>query len=104
MRHLGGALLDAAPEHGALASLDAQFAMAAISLVPNPDAAAAVERHLSLVRAALEPWESDRNFPNFAERSFSASDFHSPATRERLARVKAKYDPQDLISSTHPIR
>ena len=104
LRHLGGALLDAAPEHGALASLDAQFAMAAISLVPNPDAAAAVESHLSLVRAALEPWESDRNFPNFAERSFSASDFHSPATRERLGRVKAKYDPHDLISSTHPIR
>jgi FAD/FMN-containing dehydrogenase len=103
LRHLGGALLDAAPEHGALASLDARFATATISLVPNADMAAAVERHSAVVRAALAPWEAERNYPNFAERSFSVSDFHSPATCERLGRVKAQYDPRDLIRSTHPI-
>ena len=103
LRHLGGALLDAAPEHGALASLDARFAAATISLVPNGDTAAAVERHSGIVRAALAPWETERNYPNFAERSFSVSDFHSPATCERLGRVKAQYDPRDLIRSTHPI-
>jgi FAD/FMN-containing dehydrogenase len=103
LRHLGGALLDAAPEHGALASLEARFATATISLVPNADMAAAVERHSAIVRAALAPWEAERNYPNFAERSFSVSDFHSPATCERLGRVKAKYDPRDLIRSTHPI-
>jgi FAD/FMN-containing dehydrogenase len=103
LRHLGGALVDAAPEHGALASLDARFATATISLVPNSDMAAAVERHSAIVRAAMAPWEAERNYPNFAERSFSVSDFHSPATCERLGRVKAQYDPRDLIRSTHPI-
>jgi hypothetical protein len=103
LRHLGGALLDGAPEHGALASLDARFATATISLVPNADMAAAAERHSADVRAALGPWEAERNYPNFAERSFSVSDFHSPATCERLVRVKARYDPRDLIRSTHPI-
>ncbi len=103
LRHLGGALVDAAPEHGALASLDARFATATISLVPNSDIAAAVERHSAIVRAALAPWEAERNYPNFAERSFSVSDFHSPATCERLSRAKAHYDPRDLIRSTHPI-
>ena len=103
LRHLGGALVDAAPEHGALASLDAGFATATISLVPNVDMAAAVERHSAIVRAALAPWEAERNYPNFAERSFSVSDFYSPATCERLRRVKAQYDPRDLIRSSHPI-
>jgi len=103
LRHLGGALLDAAPEHGALASLDARFATATLSLVPNADMAAAVERHSAIVRAALAPWEAERNYPNFAERSLSVSDFHSPSTCERLGRVKARYDPRDLIRSTHPI-
>jgi len=103
LRHLGGALLDASPEHGALASLDARFATAAISVVPTADMAAAVERHSALVRAALGPWEAERNYPNFAERSFDVSDFYSRSTCERLGRVKAQYDPRDLIRSTHPI-
>ena len=103
VRHLGGALLDPAPEHGALASLDAQFATATVGMVPTTDIAAAVERHSTCVRAALGPWEAERNYPNFAERSFSVSDFHSPSTCERLGRVKARYDPRDLIRSTHPI-
>ena len=103
LRHLGGALLEAAPEYGALASLDARFATAAIGMVPTADTAAAVELHSAVVRAALAPWEADRNYPNFAERSSSVSDFHSPATCERLGRVKAQYDPRDLIRSTHPI-
>ena len=73
LRHLGGALADAAPDHGALASLDAGFAAATISLVPNADMAAAVERHAAVVRAALAPWEAERNYSNFAERSFDVA-------------------------------
>lgn len=103
LRHLGGALVDAAPEHGALASLDAMFATATLSLVPNANMAAAVGRHAAIVRAALAPWEAERNYPNFAERSFDLTDLFSPATCERLVRVKAQHDPRDLFRSTHPI-
>jgi FAD/FMN-containing dehydrogenase len=103
LRHLGGALADNAPEHGALASLDAGFATATINLVPDANMAAAVEGHAAIVRAALAPWEAEQNYPNFAERSFDLADLFSPATRERLVRVKAHYDPRDLIRSTHPI-
>jgi hypothetical protein len=102
LRHLGGALADARPEHGALASLDAGFACVTISLAMN-DNGAALERHAAIVRAALAPWEAERNYPNFAERSFNVSDLFSPATCERLGRIKAQYDPKDLIRSTHPI-
>ncbi len=103
LRHLGAALADAAADHGALASLDAGFATATINLVPNANMAAAVERHAAIVRASLAPWEAERNYPNFAERSFHVPDFHSPATLKRLGHVKAQYDPRDLIRSTHPI-
>jgi FAD/FMN-containing dehydrogenase len=103
LRHLGGALADAAADHGALASLDAKFLTATISLVPNANMAAAVERHAAIVRASLAPWEAERNYPNFAERSFQGPAFHSPPTLKRLGRVKAQYDPRDLIRSTHPI-
>jgi len=103
VRHLGGALADAAPDHGALAALDAGFAGATVSLVPNPDMAAAVERHAAIVRSALAPWDAGRNYFNFAERSTEAADLFPPAACERLGRVKAQYDPQNLIQSTHPI-
>jgi hypothetical protein len=102
LRHLGGALADAGPEHGALASLDAGFATVTFSQVKNNNEAA-LERHAAIVRAALAPWEAERNYPNFADRSFNVSDLFSPATCERLGRVKAQYDPKDLIRSTHPI-
>jgi FAD/FMN-containing dehydrogenase len=65
--------------------------------------ATAVERHSAIVRAALAPWEAERNYPNFAERSLGGSDFYSPETCERLRRVKAQYDPRNLIRSSHPI-
>jgi FAD/FMN-containing dehydrogenase len=103
LRHLGAALADAAVDHGALASLDAGFATATVSLVPNTNMAAAVARHAAVVRASLAPWEAERNYPNFAERSFQGPDFYSPGTRKRLGRVKAQYDPRDLIRSSHPI-
>jgi FAD/FMN-containing dehydrogenase len=102
-RHLGGALLDAAPDHGALAGLDAQFAAVVMSLVPDAATADAVRRRSGSLRAALAPWEAERNYPNFAERSSSVSDLFSPANYERLRHIKRQYDPGDLIRSTHPV-
>ena len=103
VRHLGGALTDPAPEHGALASLEAAFGEATVSLVLNPEMAAAVEHYAALVRSALTPWKAARNYFNFAEQSVELTDLFSPGTCARLGRVKAQYDPADFIRSTHPI-
>jgi FAD/FMN-containing dehydrogenase len=103
LRHLGGALLDASPEHGALAGLDARFATVVMSLVPDAETASTVRRWSGALRAALASCEAERNYPNFAERSSSLSDFFSPSACERLQRVKRQYDPEDLIRSTHPV-
>jgi hypothetical protein len=103
LRHLGAGLSEAAPEHGALASLEAGFATATYSVVPDTDSALAVGRHAATLRAALAPWEAERNYPNFAERSFDLARVFSPADRERLERVKAEYDPGDMIVASHPV-
>jgi hypothetical protein len=71
--------------------------------VPDTDRAIAVGRHAAMLRSSLTPWEAERNYPNFAERSFHLADLFSPAACERLGRVKAHYDPEDLIVATHPV-
>ncbi len=103
LRHLGGALADAAPEHGALASLEAGFADRHDQPGAERERGRAVERHAAIVRSALAPWEAERNYPNFAERSFNLADFFPPATCERLVRVKAAVRPGRSHPSTHPI-
>lgn len=103
LRHLGGALAQTGPDHGALASIEAKFAVATINVVPSASEAANVRRQAEEVRTALTPWLAERNFPNFAERASSLAEIHSPETCEHLGRVKARYDPRNLVHSTHPI-
>lgn len=103
LRHLGASLAVASPEHGALASLDASHATSIYSLTPDERSAGAAEHHAATLRAHLAAWETERNYPNFADRSFDLSRIYSPASCERLGRVKAQYDPDDLIRARHPV-
>ena len=104
VRHLGGALASRSPDHGALASLDAGFALYAFGMARTPEMGATIERHIDLVLEALAPWGADRNYLNFAERRVDSSDLYPAETLERLRRVKTHYDPEDLIRSNHPIK
>jgi len=103
LRHLGGALAVAAADHGALASLDAGFAEATVSLVLNREMTVAVEHHAEMVRTVLGPFKAERNYFNFAERAVELTELFAPATCQRLGSVKARYDPHDIIRSTHPV-
>jgi FAD/FMN-containing dehydrogenase len=103
LRQLGGALAVRSPDHGALDSLDARFAVATINFLRSADAAAAVESQAATVRRALAPWEAEHSYRNFAERARGVSDFHAPETLERLRGVRAKYDPVGVIRSPHPV-
>jgi hypothetical protein len=103
LRQLGGAVALRSPDHGALDSLDARFAVATINFLPSADAAAAVENQAATVRLALAPWEAGHSYRNFAERARGVSDFHAPETLRRLRTVRARYDPVGLIRSPHPV-
>jgi hypothetical protein len=63
----------------------------------------AVDESVRRFRTALEPWQSPHTYLNFAETRRSPRTLFSEAAYHRLRRVKAKYDPENVIRSNHPI-
>jgi FAD/FMN-containing dehydrogenase len=103
IRHLGGAIARAKPEHGAVAAFDAPYLMFAVGFAPSAEAAEAVHASVEVVRTALAPWEAGHTYLNFAETRRDARSLFTEQAHHRLRRVKAKYDPANLIRSNHPI-
>ena len=102
VRHFGGAAGRAAPEHGALAAIDAPYATFAVGMAATPEMQqAVVERHDD-VRAALEPWYAGRLL-NFTERPGQTDQMFSEETYGRLRAVKSKYDPDNIIQANQEI-
>jgi hypothetical protein len=67
LRLLGGALSEAPPDAGALASLDHAFLTLGVGMVTDPGTASAMNGHLDLVSNALEPWDSGVTYANFVD-------------------------------------
>jgi hypothetical protein len=103
VRHLGGALAEADPANGALASIEAGFALYAVGIAMNAEMKAAAEAHVAKVRAELAPWTAGRSFLNFTERHADPSELFAADTYERLRQVKAQYDPGNVIQGNHSI-
>jgi FAD/FMN-containing dehydrogenase len=103
VRHLEGALARRSAAHGALASLDARFAVYAVGMAATPELVPPVEHAIDLLLDMLAPWDAGRRYPNFAERRADASEFYPAQTLGRLRQIKAAYDPDELIRSNHPI-
>jgi FAD/FMN-containing dehydrogenase len=104
VRHLGGALARPAPGSGALATIDAGFAMFAVGMAPTPELAAAVRAHVELVQTALAEWDAGRDYLNFTERRERGDRLFGVVAHRRLQAVKARVDPDDVFRSNHPIR
>ncbi len=102
LRHVGGALARHAPGAGARATLPGEIAMFALGVVPEPAAEPAVEAQIDGVLAAVAPHRAG-DYPNFVEQPADASAFFEPGTWQRLRRVKALYDPQDVFKGNHHI-
>jgi FAD/FMN-containing dehydrogenase len=101
-RHIGGALSRRAPGAGARATLPGEIAVFGLGVVPEPAAAEAVEAQIGDVLGAVAPYRAG-HYPNFVEQPADASAFFDPATWERLRRVKALWDPQDVFKANHHI-
>jgi hypothetical protein len=91
LRLLGGALTEAPPDAGALASLDQAFLTLGVGMVMEPGMAWAINAHLDLVSNALEPWDSGVKYANLIE---------VPIDPRMLQQVKARYDRHDLFRQT----
>jgi FAD/FMN-containing dehydrogenase len=102
LRHMGGALAREAPGAGARATLPGEISMFALGVAPDAAAHADVRAAVADVQAALAPHRAG-HYPNFVEEPADASSFFSPVTWDRLRRVKALYDPQDVFKGNHHI-
>lgn len=102
LRHLGGELNPGRGEGGAVDALDAEALIFAVGITPTPDARPAVTAAARRLIGAMERWGSPRQFANFAEQSSDPQKLFG-ASADRLRRVKAAYDPTDLIRSNHPV-
>jgi len=103
LRQIGGEMKRARPRNGALAAVEAEYALFAGGAAPFPQAAAAVARSVAALRAALSPWTARQMYLNFAETGRDPSCFWTPQAYDRLRRIKAEVDPDELIRSNHPI-
>jgi UDP-N-acetylenolpyruvoylglucosamine reductase len=103
LRHLGGALARASEGNGALAALEGDFALFAVGIAPDADAAAAVQSCIDVVKDALAPWDAGRRFLNFSERRIDPRTAYPAAAYRRLRAVKTLVDPDDVFQANHPI-
>ncbi len=91
------------PGHGALAKLDAPFALFCGGLALDPAMEAAVMAHAGHVKAALEPWAAEAAYLNFAERKVDTSKSFGAFTYRRLQAVKERLDPGNVIHANHAV-
>jgi FAD/FMN-containing dehydrogenase len=103
LRLLGGALAEAPPDAGALASLDHAFLTLGVGMLMDPSMASAINTHLDLVSTALEPWDSGVKYANVVDVPIDTRTCYPPKTFDRLQEIKGRYDPQDLFRANHPI-
>jgi hypothetical protein len=103
LRQLGGALERRPDRHGALPTLDARFALVAVAIAPDADAAVAGSAAAGWVTAALEPWLSERTYLGFTAKPIDTATAFEPAAYRRLRQIKAEVDPGGLFHANHAI-
>ena len=103
IRHLGGAVARSNAAHGALASLDAPYGITAAGATPTDELYALVRNSVEALREALATWEAQREYLNLASSKRDARSFFAETAYHRLRRVKAKYDPANVIRSNHEL-
>ena len=103
LRHLEGEFARARPENGALASIDAKYAMYANGAAPTPELEAKVHAQVAKVKRAFHPYAAEHMYLNFAESNRPANTFWTDHAYRRLQRIKATVDPHDVIRANHPI-
>lgn len=103
LRHLEGEIARARPENGALASIEAKYAMYAVGMTPTPELRAAVHAQLEEVKRAFAPHAARHMYLNFADSNRPADTFWTETAYRRLRRIKSAVDPDDVIRANHPV-
>ena len=102
VRQLGGALARRAEGDGA-AFLDREFALFAVGMAPTAEFGAKTRSDVERVLAAVEPWDSGRDYLNFRENETTGERLFSAGRYARLRAIKAAVDPENRIRSNHEV-
>jgi len=102
VRQLGGALARRAEGDGA-AFLDREFALFAVGMAPTAEFGAKTRSDVERVLAAVEPWDSGRDYLNFREDESTGERLFSAERYARLKKIKAVVDPENRIRSNHEV-
>jgi FAD/FMN-containing dehydrogenase len=106
IRHLGGALSRAPETPNAISYRDAAFGLNLGMLAPS-EHAARVDRIQQTIIDGLRPWDTGATLPNYLGSGYTQPHRVRAAYRdadyERLAALKAAYDPDNLFRVNHNI-
>ena len=103
IRHLGGAIGRTGEGHGALAAMDSAYLTFALGMVFDDETYAANRQQLEMVRHALTPYDTGRQYLNFTEEETDPATFYRADAYRRLRAVKAAVDPDGVFRANHPI-
>jgi hypothetical protein len=103
LRHLGGALAAPPADAGARGHFEGRFLLFGVGVPMAPGDAEAMDAHLDRLLGDLAPWANGKRFLSFAERESSAEECFPDASLERLARVRATYDPAGILVAPHAV-
>ena len=101
MRQIGGALAGRPGDLSPMAHTSAAYTLNAIGLTSGPEQQRLVREHLARVAAAVRPEATGEAYLNFLDAGpgtpARVDAAYSPTDRARLARVKCRYDPQNVF-------
>ncbi|MGP4055571.1 FAD-binding oxidoreductase [Mycobacterium sp. 4D054] len=105
LRLLGGALAREPQHRSAFCHRDAAFSLAVIG-APMPENAAVVVEHARAVTAAVAPWATGGQMPNFAPSYDPArpARVYNQDTLHWLAALADRYDPAGVLATGQVIR
>jgi hypothetical protein len=78
--------------------------MFSVGIAPTEQAACSMRAYLDRLQAAMAPWAAPRMYMNFAETHRDAAALWSEHGYRHLCQIKARFDPDDLIRSNHPVK
>jgi hypothetical protein len=77
--------------------------MLGIGMLMDPALRQPITSALDTLADAVEPWAAEGGYFNYAERPCEVDAILPPETCKRLAEVKRRWDPEDVILANHSV-
>ncbi|HEU0257061.1 MAG TPA: FAD-binding oxidoreductase [Microbacteriaceae bacterium] len=103
IRHVGAAFSRQPARPGAVSSLDGDYAMSAIQVIPAPHLAPAATQATHAVVDALASWHAPSLAATFIDEPGAEPERIFGTCLTRLSDLKRRHDPNDMFATAHPL-